>query len=247
MDVTLAQGLAPQSYLRPPAHQPGARLQELSYQSQERLEVNYADSAGNAFHLTVERSTSVYTATYDRSGGMDRGGQAHGRGARGYENGLEKLSEGLRGSNEAVRGFRRLLYGLLKAVDPSRAGRWPGVGDLDRSAGSAGVVAASESVTVTLEVTGAPSSDYWSAENTAGRLVDFATSLFAGGDRSAHAEKMAAAMEQGYREAREAFGGALPEIARQTVDLARERLDAWAKEAARPAVAAEPGRLDLAA
>ena len=45
---------------------------------------------------------------------------------------------------------------------------------------------------------------------------------------------MVRAMEVGYEEAREAFGGWLPPIARETVDLAAEMLEEWA-EAAPPA------------
>ncbi|MBI5016900.1 MAG: hypothetical protein HZB55_15635 [Deltaproteobacteria bacterium] len=247
MDVTLAQRPPSQALAPSPLRKPAAQFQELSYQSQERLDVTYSDSAGNAFHLTIERSTSLYAATYDRSGALGGRSHGHGRHARGSGNGLESLAAGLRDANDTARGFQRLLHRLLKAVDPSYAERSSG---RERPAGGAGgteVVAAAENVTVTLEVTGAPSSDYWSAENTAGRLVDFATALFRGGDRSAHAERMAAAMEQGYSEAEKAFGGALPAIARETVDLARERLQAWASAPQQMTPAVEPGRLDLAA
>jgi hypothetical protein len=84
--------------------------------------------------------------------------------------------------------------------------------------------------------------EYWSVENTAGRLVDFAKSLYAnGGDRQEHVEKMITGMEQGYGEAKTAFGGFLPDIGRQTVNLAKEMLAQWAKEggeAATPPAAA---------
>ena len=39
---------------------------------------------------------------------------------------------------------------------------------------------------------------------------------------------MLTAMEDGYAQAKEAFGGFLPEISRQTVELASENLSEWA-------------------
>ena len=90
------------------------------------------------------------------------------------------------------------------------------------------LVAVSE--TVTIEMDGAVDPGYWSAENTAGRLFDFAAGSFQGEDREKHAEKMFVAMEQGYQETANAFGGVLPEIVRETVDLAEEMLAQWAAE-----------------
>ena len=73
---------------------------------------------------------------------------------------------------------------------------------------------------------------YWSADNTADRLVDFAISLYGEGDREEHYEKMVRGMERGYEGARHEFGGTLPEIADKTIELAKDRLEDWAEDEA---------------
>jgi hypothetical protein len=81
---------------------------------------------------------------------------------------------------------------------------------------------------------------YWSVENTATRMFDFATALFSDkgdGDRQKHLELMVAGMEKGYSEASEEMGE-LPDISRQTVDLAKEMLTEWANEEKREPKAA---------
>lgn len=66
----------------------------------------------------------------------------------------------------------------------------------------------------------------FSAENTAQRLFDFALTV-SGGDKS-KLDDLKAAIQKGYEAASEAFGGELPEISKQTIDLTMKKLDAWA-------------------
>lgn len=69
---------------------------------------------------------------------------------------------------------------------------------------------------------------YWSVEETAGRLISFAKAL-SGGDAS-KAEEMRAAIEKGFAQAKDTWGGELPEISGQTYDRVNELLDEWAAE-----------------
>lgn len=67
---------------------------------------------------------------------------------------------------------------------------------------------------------------YFGVEKTSQRIVDFAINAF--GNDSAKLEQMKDAVDQGFLDAQEAFGGALPEISQQTYDAIMEKLDAFA-------------------
>ena len=67
---------------------------------------------------------------------------------------------------------------------------------------------------------------YFGVEQTADRIVDFAINAF-GNDPEKLAE-MRAAIEDGFQQAADAFGGSLPEISHQTYDAVMEKLDAFA-------------------
>ncbi len=64
---------------------------------------------------------------------------------------------------------------------------------------------------------------YWSAESTAQRILDF-VAAYANGEPE-RAQLLREAVEAGFAEAEEAFGGTLPEISYETIDLVREGLD----------------------
>ncbi len=70
---------------------------------------------------------------------------------------------------------------------------------------------------------------YWSVEETAGRIVSFAKAL-TGGDVS-KLEEMRSAIEKGFGDAKDLWGGDMPEITGQTYDRVNELLDEWAAEA----------------
>lgn len=82
------------------------------------------------------------------------------------------------------------------------------------------------------EVSGVP--DYWNAENTSDRIVDFATS-FAGifGDDPEFAETMVNAVAEGFKQANAVLGelpGAAGKLNRDTRDLVFGKLDKWLEE-----------------
>ena len=66
---------------------------------------------------------------------------------------------------------------------------------------------------------------YFGVDQTSQRIVDFAIGAF-GGD-PAKLQEMKDAIDQGFLEAQQAFGGALPEISQQTYDAIMEKLDAF--------------------
>ena len=67
---------------------------------------------------------------------------------------------------------------------------------------------------------------YFGVEQTSQRIVDFAINAF--GNDPANLEEMKAAIEDGFQQAAEAFGGSLPEISHQTYEAIMEKLDAFA-------------------
>jgi hypothetical protein len=71
-------------------------------------------------------------------------------------------------------------------------------------------------------------SDYYSAEKTAARIVDFALSFYDGGDKAAYAEKIKAAVTKGFEQALSSAGGSLPQISYDTINLALDSIDSWA-------------------
>ena len=67
-----------------------------------------------------------------------------------------------------------------------------------------------------------------SIENVSDRMVNFAKSI-SGGDKS-KISILRDAIEKGFKEAEEAFGGVLPEISHKTLERTMEKLDDWEKE-----------------
>ncbi len=69
---------------------------------------------------------------------------------------------------------------------------------------------------------------YWSVEETAKRLVDFAKTL--SGNDPSKASELRKAIDKGFGDATKAWGRDLPEISAQTYDRVNEMLDDWIKE-----------------
>lgn len=67
-----------------------------------------------------------------------------------------------------------------------------------------------------------------SPENVSDRIVDFAKAI-SGGDKSKF-ELLKNAIEEGFSQAAEALGGALPEVSQKTYDLVMEKLNNWQAE-----------------
>lgn len=67
-----------------------------------------------------------------------------------------------------------------------------------------------------------------SPENVSDNIVNFAKAI-SGGDKS-KLDKLKSAIEKGFKEVEDMFGGQLPEISYKTYDLVMQKLDAWEKE-----------------
>ena len=68
---------------------------------------------------------------------------------------------------------------------------------------------------------------YYSVEETAKRLIDFAKAI--SGDDSSKGEQMRAAIDKGFKEATKTWGSDLPEISQKTHDRVNELMDEWIK------------------
>lgn len=197
----------------------------------EEQKLAYRDADGRAFNLSISLGTGETSAVYDRKSLLKpgaQGGKEETARTAGAEEGAPASVPGDDPTLEkAVEEFRNsLINQLLKKTFKLEAGEWVQI----KGAESGALTAATEggkTLTIEMDVV---DTEYWSVENTARRLVDFATSLYGGGDRGEHLAKMTDGLEQGFEAAKEAFGGALPEISRQTVDLAKKMLADWANE-----------------
>ena len=69
---------------------------------------------------------------------------------------------------------------------------------------------------------------FFGVEQTSQRIVDFAIGL--AGNDPGKLEQILAGVERGFREAKQTFGGTLPEISYKTYDAIREKLDHWASQ-----------------
>ncbi|SET53268.1 hypothetical protein [[Clostridium] polysaccharolyticum] len=69
---------------------------------------------------------------------------------------------------------------------------------------------------------------YWGVAKTSDRFVAFAKAL-TGGDPS-KADDMISALEKGFKEAEKAWGGELPDICKQTIEMTQEKLTKWKNE-----------------
>jgi hypothetical protein len=71
---------------------------------------------------------------------------------------------------------------------------------------------------------------YLGVEQTSDRIVQFAIAI-AGNDPS-RLEEIKASIGEGFQQAAQALGGALPDISMKTYDAVMEKLDAWAEDKA---------------
>ena len=69
---------------------------------------------------------------------------------------------------------------------------------------------------------------YFGVEKTSQRIVDFAINGF--GNDPEKLQEMKDAIDQGFKDAQDAFGGALPEISKQTYEAIMDKLDAFAAQ-----------------
>jgi hypothetical protein len=177
----------------------------LQLNTRNREDVSFTDpKTGKTFKMSFNRTMESNYFTYDRRAFVP------GAAGKGASAGQAQLFETSPLFHRAVTNYKETLAKLSRAhkgVDVEGAE----TAEVEKSGSDLG---------------------YWSVENTATRMFDFATALFADkgdGDRQKHFELMVAGMDKGYSEAAEEMGG-LPDISRQTVDRAKEMLTEWADE-----------------
>lgn len=65
----------------------------------------------------------------------------------------------------------------------------------------------------------------WGIDAVSSRLVDFAKAI-SGGDQS-KLDELKSAIEEGFKQAKETFGGSLPDICQKTYEETMKKLDEW--------------------
>jgi hypothetical protein len=220
--------------------QESTRIQTTAQYTVETLDLSYTDASGRAFDLSIRRETALLSLTYDRSARL-QSGQSGRRGRakspfrdldKRLKQDLKSVARSFRGMKGEITGFKKVLHRMLKSADKAYADHYRKTDPVEAriqgfESAHAEVSAVTESLTIRMD---GVDPEYWSAEQTAGRLADFARALHADEPRSEHAERMARSMEIGYRQAQRAFGGTLPGVARETVDLAKALLEQWADD-----------------
>ncbi|MBL8026907.1 MAG: DUF5610 domain-containing protein [Fibrobacteres bacterium] len=182
-----------------------------TYNSEEKIDFTYKSKDGDTLTINATRTTSL---TYTKNGTFK---DAHVRILTPEEG--EKLRSSLK--QELIDYKEELLKKFVEA----NGGDWK---DIDPTTGEV----TDEDVTA-LE---AQMPEYWSAENTAQRIVDFATSFFSsyeGEDAAEFFKKARAAIEDGFGQALKELGelpGVVGKLIDKTHRLISEKLDAFEKQ-----------------
>ncbi len=123
----------------------------------------------------------------------------------------ERVEYLLKDAAEKAEEYRRMLLGGERAMTGS------GVAETTDAE-----IFMTESTSVTLDMA------FFSAENTASRIVQFALSFYDGGDREAYVAEVRSAVMKGFKEAKAAFGGFLPEVSYRTIEMVNDAFNSFA-------------------
>ena len=139
-----------------------------------------------------------------------------------YKPDAEKIKQMWSQHDQKVESFRRLVEGLLN----KQAQKF----DLARDDWGRPVWTGSEMIEIDDETRAAAQAEigeggYYSVEETAKRLLDFAVAL-SGGD-PAKIETLKDGFEKGFKQAEEMWGGKLPQISYDTYDAVMKGFDEW--------------------
>ena len=113
---------------------------------------------------------------------------------------------------------------ISKQADADKTSKLP-LGDLMKAVANGEIEVDPETVKQAQE--DVAEGGYYSVEETAKRLIDFAKAI--SGDDSSKGEQMRAAIDKGFKEATKTWGSELPEISQKTHDRVNELMDAWIK------------------
>ncbi len=175
----------------------------LSYRSTD-MALSLSDNRGREVHVAFSTEQLDYNMTYDRFGAVKGGGNGHANGV------VDKIRQ--YAGEEAAKQFQEMRGGSVM---------------YEREEVSLSYEAMS------FEVSGDVSllQDFFSSENTAQRIFDFATGLGAGIDPSGEAfggfmDQIREGIAQGFEMA-EAMLGDLPQVSEDTRELLQLMLDAF--------------------
>lgn len=181
--------------------------------------LSYTAEDGKAFNLTISRTSEVNYAIYSRQSLSGKSGGAEEAPADPKGLGSDPMLL------QAIKAYRDLI---ISQILGSAGGEVAAAQAENAQLPSAEVLASldiGEGLTISMDNV---DTEYWSVENTAQRLVDFAKALIGDGDRQGNLQKVLDGIDQGFAAAKEAFGGTLPDISQKTVDLAKKMLTDWA-------------------
>jgi hypothetical protein len=177
-----------------------------SYSSRDLLSVNFSNQDGDTVSLTMEHVESVKTRlALDNEMSKEEQAQIIGR----------IRDEFLQFQGQMI---QKILHGLHGKMS-----------DLKEK----GSTEAEPAEVASDEIPGLP--EYWNAENTSQRIVDFATSFYGIAESTGkdYYDLMRSAIEDGFSQAMGIMGtlpDAVNNLANKTFDLALQKLDAWALE-----------------
>ena len=205
---------------------------ETTVNSQQTAQTAYSDP-GSSNLLSLSSKVEYREATYTMEGVMSNPGQINTASPEEPDSPLATQVNNFKVSYlEMIR--KRVEY-LLKELTRSNRGSEPsatllnsGDSGTDNTAAINGIeqmLAASQNISVSATIT---DPEYFSPEQTAQRIVQFALSFYNGGDRAEYVDMVKSAVMKGYGEARAAWGGNLPSVADDTISLAMKAFDQFA-------------------
>lgn len=178
----------------------------------ESLEIEYTSKDGDTAYLKyqkMEYSKDIAYAAVAPSAEQDEAKEMT------FEELLDKM--------ESI--FANLKQLILEAFIESTGGEYQPIEKAEK---------ASVNGEMTLEELEEKMPEFWNAENTSQRIVDFAISFagaFGGDDPEGFVETIKNAISTGYSQARETMGevpGAVAQLSEKTFDLTMQKLDNWA-------------------
>jgi hypothetical protein len=181
-----------------------------TYKSEEKFDFTYKSKDGDTLTINASRTTSL---TYTKNGTFNN---AHIKILSPEEG--EKLRSSLK---QELIDYKEEI---IKSFIESNGGNWK---DIEGAA---------EATDADVEELESKMPEYWNAENTAQRIVDFATSFlssFEGEDKSEFFKKIRAAIEEGFGQALSEMGelpSVVGKLADKTHSLVFEKLDAFEKQ-----------------
>jgi len=187
---------------------------------------------GDSVTLTETNTVLYYESTYTETGVLSNSTAD----SSGTESAGSVLSTGeaalvAQAEQDYLTLVRERIAYLLEEAEKASQANGQAVSDAESIYAGDGTVTSTESlyaVSTTESVTLSVDMDYWSAENTASRIVQFALSFYDGGDREAFVDEVRAAVMDGFNQALDAMGGTLSDESYETIELVNQALDAFA-------------------